>query len=74
MNVLNNVQKTCSMKQTIHVQKVVVLDSIIDKLVFNNVLNNNHIIKKIIAKKLVQVIMLIQNKAMYAIINVLITY
>ena len=55
MNVLNNVQKTCSMKQTIHVQKVVVLDSIIDKLVFNNVLNNNHIIKKIIAKKLVQV-------------------
>lgn len=74
MNALNNVQKICSMKQTIHVQKVAVLDLIIDKLVFNNALNNNHTIKKIIARKLVQVIMLIQNKAMSVIISVFIIY
>ena len=46
----------------------------IDKLVFNNALNNNHTIKKIIARKLVQVIMLIQNKAMSVIISVFIIY
>ena len=62
------------MNQTIHVLNNVVQDLIIIKLVYKNVLNNNHIIKKIIANLLVQVIMLTQKKEMYVIINVLIMF
>lgn len=62
------------MNQIIHVLNNVVQDLIITKHVYKNVQSNNHITKKIIVKLLVQMIMLIQKKEMFVIINVLIIF